>query len=449
MSKEKVAVVGAGLVGSMQAMFLAQKGFDVHIFEYRSDLRTAELVSGKSINLALSNRGLKGLEVLGVKDEILKMAIPMYGRGIHIPGLEERYQPYGRNKECIYSVSRGGLNQRMLQLLDAYDNVSFYFEHKCTDADLDAGTVSFLDENNKEVHYTFDRIFATDGAFSKVRYAFQKKPRVDYSQTYLEHSYKEFLMPANADGSPKLDVNKLHIWPRGKFMFIALANLDHSYTCTLFFPAQGALSFETLKADQDIEQFFTQEFPEIKELIPDYLNQYKENVVGDLVTVRTNPWHYGDKIFLMGDAAHAIVPFYGQGMNAGFEDCFVLHQIMEKESNWSKIAEAYSAERVENGHAIADLAIYNYIEMRDKTADEMFLLQKKIEQKFANAYPDLWVPLYERVTFSDYSYADALNKGKEQGAIMAEVMKRPDIKDTWDSEAVMQTILDLLKLEKA
>jgi kynurenine 3-monooxygenase len=439
---QKVAVIGAGLVGSLQAILLAKKGYSVDVYERRPDLRKAEILAGRSINLALSDRGWKALEKAGIAEEIHKIAIPMYGRKMHALDGALTYQPYGRENQAIYSVSRGGLNQKLMNLADAYPQIRYFFNHRCEDINLETNTVEFTDtENGELVHASYDRVFATDGAFSAVRNRMMKNPMFDYSQTYLSHGYKELVIPANADGSHQMDPNCLHIWPRGEFMMIALANLDGSFTVTLFFPMEGDLSFATINSEAAVKDFFEKTFPDSIPLMPGLLSDYFENPTSTLVTVRCNPWHYGDKVFLMGDAAHAVVPFYGQGMNCGFEDATVLDELIDQTpDDWFTIACEYTRLRVPDGNAIADLALNNYIEMRDLTADPDFLLRKKIERKFADLYPNKWMPLYEQVTFSHIRYSEALKRGNFQRAIMDEIMAIPGIHEKWDSPEIMAQI---------
>jgi len=443
---EKVAIIGGGLVGAMQAIYMAQKGFDVDVYERRGDIRNALFVAGKSINLALSDRGWEALRKIDMEEDIRKIAIPMRGRKIHNIDGSQVFQPYGIYDQSIWSVSRGGLNQRLLLKADSYDNCTLFFNHKCVDIDLKETKITF-DADGKQVVKKYDRILGTDGAFSAVRSRLERTDRFNYSQYYLEHGYKELLIPATSEGLHQIDPNSLHIWPRGGFMLIALANLDGSFTVTLFMPFEGKKSFENLKKEADITSFFEEEFPDALDLMPDIIEDFKSNPTASLVTVKTYPWNYNDTILLMGDAAHAIVPFYGQGMNCGFEDCSVLDDLMKQYDNdWSKIAPAYTKARKKNGDAIADLALRNYIEMRDLTAQPEFLLRKEIEVSFTKKHPDKWLPLYSQVTFSHIPYSEAIDNAAKQDAIMDEVMKMEGIEDKWNSKEVEAFILDQLNL---
>jgi kynurenine 3-monooxygenase len=443
---EKVAIIGGGLVGAMQAIYMAQKGFNVDVYERRDDIRYAQFVAGKSINLALSDRGWEALRKIDMEDEIRQIAIPMRGRKIHNVDGSQVFQPYGIYDQSIWSVSRGGLNQRLLLKADKFDNCNLFFNHKCIDIDLKETQLT-LEANGKQEVKKYDRILGTDGAFSSVRSRLERTDRFNYSQYYLEHGYKELLIPATSDGLHQIDPNSLHIWPRGGFMLIALANLDGSFTVTLFMPFEGEKSFENLKSDKDIEAFFETEFPSAIDLMPDIIEDFKSNPTASLVTVRTYPWNYNDTILLMGDAAHAIVPFYGQGMNCGFEDCSVLDTLMnEFDNDWSKIAPAYTKARKKNGDAIADLALRNYVEMRDLTAQPEFLLRKEIEAHFTKKHPDKWLPLYSQVTFSHIPYSEAVENADKQDRIMDKVMQIKDIESKWDSKEVEEFILDKLNL---
>ncbi len=440
---EKSIVVGAGLVGSLQALMLAQKGHEVEVYERRGDIRNANFIGGRSINLALSNRGWKALELVGMTESIKEIAIPMSGRMMHSIDGELSYQAYGREDEAIYSVSRGELNKRLLLAAAEHPKVSFFFNKRCLDVDLENASLRFKDEHNGEIiEAKGDRIYGTDGAFSAIRGTMQKQDRFNYSQTYMTHGYKELTIPPNEDGSHKLDKNALHIWPRGKYMVIALANLDGSFTVTLFFPFDGKPSFNSIQTEKEVLDFFNEQFPDAVPLMPELTKDYFDNPTSSLVIIRCEPWNYKDKVLLMGDSAHAIVPFYGQGMNSGFEDCSEWWRLTEEmNSDWPAIFEEFSRIRKPNGDAIADLALQNYIEMRDLVADPMFLLRKKIEKKIFDKHPDKWVPLYSMVTFSHTPYSEALSIGKKQESIMDEIMAMENIEENWDSDEVEQKIL--------
>lgn len=441
---KNVTIVGAGLVGSLLAVYFAKRGYKVKVFERRSDLRGTDLTAGKSINLALSDRGWKALEKVGVDKEIAKMAIPMYGRRMHSENGDLSFQSYGLDDQAIYSVSRGGINAKLMDFSEAHDNVSYFFNEKCVDVDLENASCTFENtQSGKTTNEKSDLVFGADGAFSAVRYRMQKTDRFDYSQSYLKHGYKEILLPANEDGTHKLEKNALHIWPRGGYMLIALPNLDGSYTCTLFLPFEGENSFEQLSSKEAITQFFKEKFHDFYKLVPNIADIYDEHPTSSLAIIRCYPWTYGGKTALIGDAAHAIVPFYGQGMIAGFEDCRILDALIdEHKEDWSKIMKAYEESRKPNGDAIADLALKNFIEMRDLVGDPKFLLRKKIEKKIYEKHPNKWVPMYSKVTFSpDTPYSVALADGLRQEKIMDKIMEMPDIESRWDSDEVEQAVL--------
>lgn len=442
---KNIGIVGAGLVGSLQAILMAKRGYNVSVFENRPDLRKAKLIAGKSINLALSDRGWKALKAAGIDGDINEMAIPMYKRCMHALDGTLTYQQYGKDNQAIYSVPRGGLNQKLMNLADKYPTISYNFNKKCKDVELNSNTLVFEDNISKEEEkHQFDHIFATDGAFSAVRFRMQKTPMFDYSQKYLDHGYKELVIPANEDGTHKLDKNCLHIWPRGEFMMIALANMDGSFTCTLFFPMYGEQSFDTINTPEKVAQFFNETFPDAVPLMPTLVEDYFDNPTSALVMVRCSPWNYENNIILLGDSAHATVPFYGQGMNCGFEDCTIFSEMLdEANGNWDGLLPAFSDTRVPDGNAIIDLSLMNYIEMRDLTANDEFLLRKKIEAKFSDLYPEKWIPLYSQVTFSHIRYSQVISNGKRQMAIMDEVMKLDHIESRWDSDEVMNKILEL------
>ena len=447
MKKKKSAIIiGAGLAGSLWAVYLSKAGYKVTIYERRSDIRLAEISAGKSINLALSSRGWKALETVGVDKEIRKIAIPMYGRVMHDLKGELTHQPYGKEGEAIYSVSRGGVNARMMDMAESCGDVKILYNHECVGAETQKGIVYFKEkDSNQRFSDQADVIFAADGAFSAVRYnAFQKLDRFNFSQRFIEDGYREILLPAGSMGEYKLEKNALHKWPRGRFMMIALPNEDGSFTCTLFMPYDGHLnSFNNLKTKKSVDEFFKTTFSDFYEIMPNISDHWENHPLSSLGIMRSYPWHNG-KVALLGDSAHATVPFYGQGMNASFEDCTVLYELMLKHNeNWLKVFEDYTKYRKADGDALQDLSLHNYYEMRDFVSDPRFLLQKKIEAKFSKLHPDKWTPLYSMVTFSHIKYSDAYNKGMHQDKIMKEVMASfDDIESNWDSQEVIDKILD-------
>lgn len=443
---QKVTISGSGLVGSLLSIYLKDKGHDVTIYERRPDMRNFDISAGKSINLALSDRGWKALAGAGIGDEIREVAIPMYKRVMHGVDGTLTDQAYGKEGQAIYSVSRGGLNARLMDLAEN-KGVKIHFDQKCSDVDLESGKATFEGyKTGEQTEVDSDVLFGTDGAFSAVRAVMQKTDRFTYSQQYIEHGYKELNIEANSDGTHKLEKNALHIWPRGHYMLIALPNTDGSFTCTLFFPYEGTPSFGSIKTKQDVTDFFEKQFADVIPLMPDYAEQYFENPTASLVIIRCFPWSKNGKVCLLGDASHAIVPFYGQGMNSGFEDCTVMNELLEAHgSDWETIFKEFEVSRKPNADAIADLAMRNFVEMRDLTGDPEFLLQKQIEAHFYAKHPDKWMPLYSMVTFSHIPYAEALAEGQRQDRIMAEIMAMPSIHRMWDTVEVEEKMLKLLE----
>lgn len=444
--KKNITIIGAGPVGSLLSIYLAKRGHKVCIYERRGDMRKETMVAGRSINLALSDRGLLALEKVGLTEEIKQISIPMHGRHIHNLDGSMAFQPYGKEGQFINSVSRGTLNRKLMDLAEMHD-VVINFNHKCASIDWKKNQITFELPDSRLLTKDSELIFGSDGAFSAARMQHQvQHDKFDYQQYYIDCGYKELTIPAGPEGSFLLEKNALHIWPRKDYMLIALPNLDGSFTCTLFFPFAGEQSFEQLNKEEKVSSFFERTFPDIITLIPDLTNQFFHNPASSLVTVKCFPWIREDKFALIGDAAHAIVPFFGQGMNCGFEDCRIVDELIEQNGDdWHTILQAYQKLRKPDGDAIADLAINNFIEMREKTADPSFLLQKKIEARLHQKYPEQWIPAYTQVTFSPHiRYSEALKRGQHQEAIMAEVMKMDAIGEKWDSEEVEKFILNKL-----
>lgn len=442
---KNIAIIGSGLVGSLLAIYLRKRGHQVTVFDRRQDVRKVHF-SGRSINLAMSNRGWSALEKVGIEEEIRKIALPLDKRALHVNEKPIYFQKYGKEGEAIYSISRGVLNRKMIDLAEEAGAI-FRFEEKVWDVNLSEAKI-YTGESEKAEwqEYQFDMVFGADGAFSRVRHKMQRRSRFNYSQFFIDVGYKELTIPANEDGSHKLDNASFHIWPRGEFMLIAMPNLDGSFTCTLFLPFEGEISFEKIKTESDAEQFFNTYFPDIKSDISNLTRDFFKNPTSAMVTMKCYPWTYWDKVALVGDSAHAIVPFYGQGMNAGFEDIEVLDELIEKHGDdWELIFKEYQESRKPNADAIAELSYRNFIEMSSKTANPDFILRKKIEKHFAEKYPEKWIPLYSRVTFSDKPYADALAIGDEQRVIMDEVMKVDGIEDKWESKEIDDFILSLIQ----
>ncbi|NMP15879.1 NAD(P)/FAD-dependent oxidoreductase [Thalassotalea sp. Y01] len=454
MSKERIAIAGAGPVGSLLAVMLAKKGYKIDLFESRPDSRQTNIYQGKSINLALSDRGWLALQSIGLDKEIREHAIPMYCRVMHDKQGNLSTFPYGKDNQAIWSVSRAGINEQLIDIAEQLDNVSVHFEHRLADLNFDTVESEFNCKTGK-AEFNSDLMIGADGAFSKVRRLAQELPgqRISHSLEYMPQSYMELSISANADGSHKMEKNALHIWPRGEFMLIALPNPDGSFTCTLFLDHEGELSFESLDNQEKVKAFFEDNFKDALPLLDDPINDFFSKRPSSLCLVHIYPWVFNNKVALIGDAAHAMVPFYGQGMNCGFEDCRVMDELeSEYNGNWQQILPAYQTARKANGDAIIELAKRNFIEMSELSGDANFLLRKKIEAKFNERYPELWVPLYSMVTFSpQIPYEYALRTGDIQKQIMDEIMQIPNIAQCWQEEHIYDRLhtLAVAKLEAA
>ena len=432
MPDKSIAIVGAGLVGSLMAIYLRKRGYDITVFERRPDMRQKVLDGGRSINLALSARGIRALNEIGISEELSRIAILMRGRVMDALDGTLTFQPYGKEGQYINSIARGDLNVLLMDIAEAL-GVNFRFDHRIVDVDLEHTQLTLQDAFTS-VKVSFDAIVGADGAFSVVRHAMQFTDRFNFSQDYIEHGYKELQIPAGSNGSFQLEKNALHIWPRESFMLIALPNKDGSFTCTLFFPHEGHPSFLSLDSEEKILSFFTEYFPDATRLLPDLIREFHRNPTSSLITVKCYPWVRNNTL-LIGDAAHAIVPFYGQGMNAGFEDCRVFNALLdEHRDDWHQAVTAFQRERKPDTDAIAELALDNFVEMRDLVADREFLLRKKIEGRLYELYPERWIPLYPMVTFHhELGYEHARKMGVKQKKIMDDVMKQPDIEFNWQN----------------
>ena len=426
MSKANFTLIGAGLTGPLLATYLAQRGHSVEIYECRPDMRKESISAGRSINLALSARGNHALKEVGLYDKIKLNTIPMKGRMIHDLDGSTHLQPYGQKEnEVIFSVSRAQLNMELMTWAEETGNVTIRFNHQLISADLEQNKLMFqLSDSLEEIELSFTRVIGCDGSASILRKSIVEKADIQYVKKPLGHGYKELTIPPLESGEFQIEPNALHIWPRGNYMLIALPNNDYSFTCTLFFPMAGATSFKTVKTEKDILDLFQSQFPDAIKLMPTLVEDFQSNPTGDLASVYCKPWHFVDKALLIGDAAHAVVPFFGQGMNASFQDCSALAILMDQiEDEWTAIFNAFSSTQVENGHAIADMAIENYLEMRDHVNDTEYKKKRNVELKLERMFPGRFIPRYSMVSFHQIPYSEVYQRGRKQFKIIDDVLK--------------------------
>ena len=450
--KDNILIIGAGLCGSLLALRLAQRGYKVEVFESRPDLRTTDISAGRSINLALSDRGFKALRLCGVEEKAREICIPMYGRLIHDSKGNTFTSNYsGREGEYINSISRGDLNGILLTEAEKHENVTIHFNKKCSSVDIEKTIAHFKDYKTKEeFSINADVIFGTDGAGSILRksYYLERKFLFSYSQNYLSHGYKELEIPADALGNHQISKEHLHIWPRGEYMLIALPNMDGSFTVTLFLSYdEGEYNFNNLTSEEKITSFFETQFPDALALIPSIKDEFLNNPTGALGTVKCSPWHYQNKTILMGDAAHAIVPFYGQGMNASFEDITVFDEILShfessrEVEDWEAVFKRYEKVRKEDTDAIADLAIDNFHEMKDHVANPIFKEKRKLEMTLEENFPSAYFSKYSMVTFNEnIPYAEAMKKGRAQDKALLNMVAHHDLDAITDLKEVLKKV---------
>ena len=419
----KLTLVGSGLTGPLLAISLMKRGFSVELYERRPDMRRVPISAGRSINLALSTRGIHALREAGVFEQIQKIIIPMRGRMMHAVTGELTFMPYGKDEtEVINAVSRADLNIALMNAAEAC-GVPIHFNQRCTGFDLRSGAVHLQnEETGAESTVDADVVIAADGAGSAIRGEMLKLPRFNFSQQYLDYGYKELTIPAAPDGGHVFETHALHIWPRGTFMLIALPNIDGTFGCILFLPFEGATSFAALDTEAKLHTFFKTQFPDALELMPDLGENFFANPTGAMVTIKCSPWHVDGKALLLGDAAHAIVPFFGQGMNCAFEDCTYFLELLDRLGpNWPALFSEFEKSRKADTDAIADLAIENFVEMRDRVADPRFLLRKKVELELEKKYPGTFVPKYAMVTFHRTPYSVAAARGAIQDRMLGEL----------------------------
>lgn len=415
---KSVIIAGGGLVGALQACFLAKRGYRVDVYEMRPDIRTMEVVRGRSINLALSVRGREALKRVGMESVVIETGIPMYSRMIHDLDGTRRAIPYGKKDQYIMSVDRRHLNEVLLTEAEKCPNLKLHFNHKVKDCDFDSGTVTFVKKDGSPVSATADLIIGCDGAFSAVRQQMMKKTLFDYEQVFIPHGYMELSMPPTPDDKFAMEINHLHIWARNEFMMIALPNQDKSFTVTLFMPFD---IFKTLKTEKDVLEFFQANFADSIPLLgeKDLVETVTKNKALPLVSVKCSPYHVKDKAVIMGDAAHAMVPFYGQGMNCGFEDCIVFDDLLNKHNDdFGATLKEFTTYRSVDAKAMCDLAVYNYFEMRQHVNSRLFLLRKKVDNFLFWLFPNTWIPLYTSVSFTRTRYHECIKNKEWQDRVL-------------------------------
>jgi len=418
---ETITLIGAGLNGPLLALGLVRRGFKVRIYERRADMRRVHVSAGRSINLAISARGIHALNQAGLWRQMQNIIVPMKGRMMHSLSGELSFQPYGKDdSEVINSISRADLNSALMNAAEE-EGVEIFFERRCTGINLKTGSIRLEDESTgTESWIEAGLVIGCDGSASAIRAEMLKMSRFNFSQAYLEYGYKELTIPAGAGRAHQLETNALHIWPRGKFMLIALPNVDGTFACILFLPFEGENSFAQLPSASAVVEFFQSQFPDAAPLMPDLENNFLNNPTGAMVTIKCFPWHAGDKALLLGDAAHAIVPFFGQGINCGFEDCTKLLNLLDCHgADWERVVVEFEKARKENTDAIAEMAVENFVEMRDLVADPRFLFRKKVELALEAKYPQVFVPKYSMVTFHRIPYVTAKQRGEVQDRILA------------------------------
>ncbi len=422
---KKITLIGAGLTGPLLALGLARRGFNVEIYERRPDMRRVRMSAGRSINLALSTRGIHALKEAGLWQDMQKIIIPMKGRMMHSPSSDLTFQPYGKDEsEVINSISRAELGLAVIRAAEA-QGVKICFQQRCTGINLKSGLLRLRDEQSSEDrNIDAEVVIGCDGSASAIRGEMLRRSRFNFSQEYLDYGYKELTIPAGPGGHHALEKNALHIWPRGNYMLIALPNVDGTFACILFLPFEGQDSFEQLTTGSAVSELFRSRFPDAVPLMPHLEENFLANPTGSMVTIKCSPWHVEGRALMLGDAAHAIVPFFGQGINCGFEDCTVLLELLDRHgADWERVFREFESARKASTDAIADLAVENFVEMRDRVADKNFLLRKKVELALEARFPGLFVPKYAMVTFHRIPYATALRRGQIQDRILTILCK--------------------------
>jgi kynurenine 3-monooxygenase len=450
-ARQTITLIGAGLTGPLLAIGLVRRGFHVQIYERRPDMRRVPVSAGRSINLALSTRGIHTLSQIGLWSGMQKVIIPMKGRMMHAVNSELTFQPYGKNEtEVINSISRADLNIALLNAAEA-EGVRIFFQQRCIGIELKTSAIQVRDERSGETRVLdSDVVIGCDGSASVFHAEMLKRPRFNYSQQYLDYGYKELTIPSAGDGRHALETHALHIWPRGNFMLIALPNVDGTFACILFLPFEGADSFAQLISPSSVMDFFRSNFPDAIPLMPNLAENFFTNPTGGMVTIKCSPWHVEGRCLLLGDAAHAIVPFFGQGINCGFEDCTYFFEMLDRYgADWERVFAEFEAARKINTDAIADLAVENFVEMRDRVADPRFLFRKKVELALEARFPRRFVPKYAMVTFHRIPYSVAMKRGIVQDGMLAELcdgIERVEDLDWTKADRMIQSELTPLEL---
>ncbi|HYP25620.1 MAG TPA: NAD(P)/FAD-dependent oxidoreductase [Blastocatellia bacterium] len=444
---DRIIIIGAGLVGSLLSVFLAKRGHKVDVYERNPDPRETSAGHGRSINLTLCDRGFKALDFVGVGDIVRGCAVPAYGRLMHDVEGKLVFQPYGNTNEAIHSISRSDLNRALLDFAEKDSRITFHFNRKCVGADLATATVEVKDtETGNVTREEGDLLFGSDGAHSTILMQMQRKRRFNYSQQYWEQGYKELRVPAGADAGWTSEKNVLHIWPRSNYMLIGFPNTDGSFTCSLHIPFEGEVSYESVRTEQELLALFRNSFPDVVNLLPSLVEDFFANPPNTMITVKCWPWTFNDKAALIGDSAHSIYPSYGQGANAGFEDCLTLYECIERHGeDWGTVLGEYQRLRKPNTDAIADLCVDHFIELRDLVGDPGFILRKEVERKINQMYPDKYKDLYSMITFTCMPYAEAMRVDREQRAILDQIMSIEDIRHRLNSPEVESRIDQLMQ----
>ena len=413
---EKCIIVGGGLVGPVLALHLADLGHQVEIYERRPDPRANEVPGGRSINITLCERGFRALKVVDLDEVLKRQGIPARGRIMHDRHGDTHFQPYGNRGEAIYSIARRDIHETVLEHAEDHPQISLHFEQECRRVDFGGPELEFLHRpSGRRHHVRGDRLFACDGAHSAVRTQLLRQGRFNFSQTYVEQGYKEIRLPAAADGQYQLEKEAIHIWPRGRHMLIGFANRDGSFTLALHLPFEGETSFESIPDDASLVGLFERDFPDALPLLPDLVRDFHAHPTTPMVTVRCSPWSYQGHTLLMGDATHAIVPSYGQGVNCGFESCAALRRCLEEaDGDWSEAFRAFEEQRRPEAEAIADLALEHFEELQVLVRDEDFLLRKRLERRIEELHPTTFSPLYSMISFTDMPYTEARRRDREQ-----------------------------------